>query len=76
LGTAGMVKFTVAEPVAPVVPPEVIVAVTPPTDRVSGEPAANPWAVTLTPAVPTAPVLGVSPVADAVTVKLIADVAG
>lgn len=70
-----MVKFTVADPLPPVVPPEVMVAVVPSTETLRAELAAKPWAVILTPAVPTAPVMGVSPVAEAVTVKLVAEVA-
>jgi hypothetical protein len=35
----------------------------------------KPWARIVTPVVPTAPVLGTSPLAEAVTVKLVAEVA-
>jgi hypothetical protein len=38
----GTVKVTVAEPVAPVLPPAVMVALVPPTVTVSAELAANP----------------------------------
>jgi hypothetical protein len=74
LASAGMVKVTVDDPLAPVVPPAVMVAVVPPTVTVSADPAAKPWAV-IWAELPTVPLLGLRPVADAVTVKLVAEVA-
>jgi hypothetical protein len=64
LATAGMVKFTVEEPVAPVVPPAVMAAGEPPTVTVSAELAAKCWAVIWADE-PTVPVAGVRPLADA-----------
>lgn len=75
LGAAGMVNVTVDAPLVPVVPPKVIGAEIPPTITVSALLAANPWARIVTPVVPTVPVVGVSPVAEAVTVKLFGEVA-
>ena len=68
-GTAGTVKATVDEPLAPVEAPEVIVAVVPPTLTVRAELAAKPWALMVA-LDPTAPVAGLRPVAEALTVKL------
>ena len=73
LATAGMVKVTVepvpvALPVALVGLPPVTVAVTPPTFTVSAELAAKPWAMMVA-LDPTVPLVGVRPVAEAVTVK-------
>jgi hypothetical protein len=73
-GTAGMVKLTVADPLAPEVPPAVTVAAVPSTVTVRAELAANPWAV-ICAEDPTTPLPGMSPVAAAVTVKLVAEVA-
>jgi hypothetical protein len=73
-GTMGIVKLTVDDPLAPEVPPDVIVAETPPTVTVNTELAANPWAVICALA-PTTPFAGLSPVAEALTVKLVAEVA-
>lgn len=73
-GTAGMVKLTVADPLAPEVPPAVTVAAVPSTVTVRPELAAKPWAV-IWAEVPTVPVAGLSPVAEAVTVKLVTEVA-
>jgi len=70
----GMVKVTVADPVAAVVPPAVMVAAVPPTVTVSAELAAKPLAV-IEAEDPTAPLAGLRPVAEAVTVKLVAEVA-
>ena len=69
-----MVKVTVepvpvALPVALVGLPPVTVAVTPPTFTVSAELAAKPWA-TMVALDPTVPLVGVRPVAEAVTVKV------
>ena len=74
-GAAGMVKVTVALPVALVVPPAVIVAAVPPTVTVRAWLAVKPLALMVTPVVPTAPVVGLSPVAVAVTVNGVAEVA-
>ena len=76
LGAAGMVKVTVDAPLLPLVPPEVMVAAVPLTLTVRVWLAMKPWARIVTPAVPTAPVLGVSPVAEEFTAKLVAEVAG
>ena len=51
-----------------------MVAVVPSTLTVRAELAAKPWAVMVA-LVPTGPDVGVSPVAEAVTVKLVAEVA-
>ena len=72
--TDGTVKVTVEDPLVPVVAPPVMVAIVPPTLTVRAEPAAKPWAVMLA-LVPTGPDVGVSPVAEAPTVKLVAEVA-
>jgi hypothetical protein len=71
---AGTAKVTVDEPFASAVLPPVMVAVFPPTVTPSAEPAAKPWAVIVAD-VPTAPVVGDSPVDDALTVKFVDDVA-
>jgi hypothetical protein len=63
-----VVKVTVDEPLVPVVAPEVMMAVVPPTFTVRAELAAKPWAVMVAEE-PTAPLVGLSPVAEAVTVK-------
>jgi hypothetical protein len=73
-GSAGMVKATVDEPLVPVVAPEVIVAVVPPTLTVRAELAAKPWALMVV-LVPTVPVVGLRPVAEAPTVKVVPEVA-
>jgi hypothetical protein len=73
-GTAGTVKLTVDDPLAPEVPPAVTVAVVPFTVTVRTELAANPWAV-ICAEDPTTPFAGMSPLADAATVKLVAEVA-
>jgi hypothetical protein len=73
-GTAGTVKLTVDDPLAPVVPPVVTVADVPSTVTVRTELAANPWAV-ICAEDPTTPFAGLSPVAEALTVKLVAEVA-
>ena len=67
-------KVTVDDPLVPVVAPEVMVAVVPPTLTVRADEAAKPWAVMVA-LVPTGPDVGVSPVAEAVTVKFVAEVA-
>ena len=67
-------KVTVEDPLVPVVAPEVMVAVVPSTLTVRAELAAKPWAVMVA-LVPTGPDVGVSPVAEAVTVKFVAEVA-
>ena len=74
LGTDGTVKVTVDDPLAFVVPPEVMVALVPPTLTVRADEAAKPWAVMVA-LVPTGPDVGVSPVAEVVTVKFVAEVA-
>jgi hypothetical protein len=74
-GAAGMVKVTVETPLLAVVPPAVMVASVPFTFTVRDELAAKPWARMVTPVVPTGPLLGLRPVADAATVKLVAEVA-
>src|SRR4029077_12959501 len=68
-GTAGIVNVTVEVPSAAVVPPPVMVAVVPPTFTVSAELAAKPCAVMLADE-PTVPLVGFSPVADGVIVKV------
>jgi hypothetical protein len=73
-GTTGMVKVTVEVPLAPVAPPEVMVAAVPSTVTLSAELAAKPCAVIVAED-PTTPVAGLSPVAEAVTAKLVAEVA-
>ena len=67
-------KWTVAVPVPPVVPPLVIVAGVPPTVMVSADDAAKP-VVLMVVLVPTAPELGLRPVAAEVTVKFVPEVA-
>jgi hypothetical protein len=74
LARAGMVKVMVEDPLPPVVPPEVMVAVVPPTVTVRVEVAAKPWA-RIDAEEPTVPLAGLSPVAEAVTVKLVAEMA-
>ena len=66
--------MTVAEPLAEVVPPAVIVADVPPTVIVSACEAMKPVAVIVADE-PTAPLVGVSPVAAWVTVKFVPEVA-
>ena len=73
-GTAGTVKVTVEDPLVPVVAPPVMVAIVPSTLTVRAEVAAKPWAVMVA-LVPTGPDVGASPVAEAVTVKFVAEVA-
>jgi hypothetical protein len=70
-----MVKVTVDTPLLAVVPPAVMVAMVPFTLTVRAELAAKPWARMVTPVVPTGPLLGLRPVAEAATVKLVAEVA-
>ena len=67
-------NVTVEDPLVPVVAPEVMVAVVPPTLTVRADEAAKPWAVMVA-LVPTGPEVGVSPVAEGVTVKFVAEVA-
>ena len=66
--------MTVAEPLAEVVPPAVIVAAVPPTVTVNACEATKPVAVIVADE-PTAPPVGVSPVAAALTVKFVPEVA-
>jgi hypothetical protein len=73
-GTDGTVKVTVETPLAPVVPPDVMVAAIPPTLTLRAELGAKPWA-RIDADAPTAPVAGVSPEAEAVTVKLVGEAA-
>jgi hypothetical protein len=58
-----MVKLTVEEPLAPVVPPAVMAATAPPTVTVSAELAAKRWAV-IWAEPPTVPLVGARPLAD------------
>ena len=74
VGTDGTVKVTVEDPLVPVVAPAVMVALVPSTLTVRADAAAKPWAVMVA-LVPTGPDVGVSPVAEAATVKLVAEVA-
>ena len=74
-GRVGIVKVTVAEPLAEVVPPAVIVAAVPPTVTVNACEATKPVAVIVTPVVLSAPLDGVKPVAAALTVKFVPEVA-
>lgn len=66
--------MTVEVPLAPVLPPEMMVAAVPPTVTLRAELGAKPWA-TIEGEDPTAPVAGLSPLAEAATVKLVAEVA-
>jgi len=70
-----MVNVTVEDPLLPLVAPEVMAAVVPSTFTVSAELAGKPWARMVTPVVPTGPLAGLRPVAEAATVKLVAEVA-
>jgi hypothetical protein len=70
-----MVNVTVADPLALVVPPAVMVAEVPPTVTVRAEVAANPCAVMVA-LDPIAPLLGLRLVAVAEIVKVVAEVAG
>src|SRR5579863_1089643 len=70
-----MVKVTVLLPALLVVAPAVMVAALPPTVTVRAWLAMKPAAVTVTPVVPTGPLVGLSPVALWVTVNGVADVA-
>ena len=67
-------KVTVEDPLAFVVAPAVMVALLPPTSTVRADVAAKPWAVMVA-LVPTGPDVGVSPVAEVPTMKLVAEVA-
>jgi hypothetical protein len=74
LGAAGKVKVTVEAPLVAVVAPAVMLAEVPSTFTVRAWLAMKPWARMVTPVVPTVPVVGLSPVAEAVTVNLVAEV--
>ena len=68
-GTAGIVNVSVAFPLASAVPPAVIVAGTPPTLTLSGWEGRYPEALIVTPAVPTWPLVGLSPLSAAFTAR-------
>jgi hypothetical protein len=73
-GKAGTVNVTVELPLPFVVPPAVIDVATPPTVTVNACKAINPLAVIVADE-PTVPLVGVNPVTDCVTVKLVPEVA-
>jgi hypothetical protein len=70
-----MVNVTTAAPLLPLIPPDVMGAVVPPTFTVRAWLAMKPWARIATPAVPTIPLEGLRPVAEEFRVKLVAEVA-
>ena len=69
-----MVKVTVAAPLTLVVSPEITAAAVPPTVTLSADVGAKPWA-RIEAEDPTVPLAGLRPVAEAVTMKLVAEVA-